>query len=91
MVWHTLAVEVPAEFVALVASPKETAAKARQALVLDMLREGGISQGQAARLLGITRWDILDLMARYGVPSGPETPEEMQEEIDYVRGSIACW
>ena len=53
--------------------------------LLDLLRHGTISQGQVARLLGITRWDVLDLMAKHGVPSGPESAEEMRREIDNAR------
>jgi predicted HTH domain antitoxin len=56
--------------------------------VIDLLREGRISQGQAARLLGSTRWDILTLMARLGIPSGPETAEEMRQEIEGARCAI---
>ena len=39
----------------------------------DLLRDAHITQGEAAWLLGITRYDILDLMARYSIPSGPQT------------------
>ena len=56
-------------------------AKAKKALVLELLREAVISQGKAAELLRLTRWEILDLMAQYHIPSGPETAEEMRQEI----------
>jgi predicted HTH domain antitoxin len=79
---QSLTVELPEELVALLGSPEAAAAKARTALVFALLREGAISQGQAARVLGVTRRDLLDLMARHGVQSGPETAEEMRREID---------
>ena len=53
--------------------------------MLDLLREARISQGYAARMLGITRWDILDLMALHAIPSGPETPEEMRRDVEAAR------
>ena len=81
----TLAVEVPEDLVTLLGSPETAAAKAREALVLQLLREGLISQGKAARLLGITRWDILDLMAQHQIPSGPQTVDEMRQEIEDMR------
>lgn len=81
----TLTVELPGELVAELGSPEELAAQARRALVLDLLREGRISQGKAASLLGITRWDILDLMARYQIPSGPQTAAEMEQDIENAR------
>ena len=52
----------------------------RESLVLDLLRDAQITQGEAALLLGVTRYDILDLMVRYCIPSGPETAEEMRQE-----------
>ena len=32
--------------------------KAREAFVLELLRQGDISAGRAARLLNISRWDL---------------------------------
>ena len=81
---QALTVELPEELIDLFGT-LEAAAKAREALVIELLRDASISQGQAARLLGVTRWDLLDLMARYGVPSGPETADEMRQEIADAR------
>ncbi len=84
MATQTLTLELPDELVALLGSPEAAAARAKQALVLDLLREARISQGRAARLLGVTRGQILDLMVQHEIPSGPETPEELREEVDYL-------
>lgn len=78
-------VELPEEIVELLGSSQAVAAKAREALVLELLREERISQGQAAHLLSVTRWEILDLMGQYRIPSGPETAEDVRREIDEVR------
>ena len=80
-----LTLELPEELVALLGSPEAAAAKAREALVLALLREGQISQGKAARLLGLTRWDVLDLMVQHQIPSGPATPEELRQEVEDAR------
>ena len=85
MATSTLTIELPDELVALLGSPEVAAVRVREALVLDLLRETRISQGQAARLLGITRGELLDLMARYRIPSGPESGEEMRREIEIAR------
>jgi predicted HTH domain antitoxin len=77
-----LTLELPEELVALLGSLETAAAKAREALVLTLLREGQISQGKVARLLGLTRWDILDLMVQHQIPSGPATPEELRQEVE---------
>jgi hypothetical protein len=77
----TVTLELPEELVAMLGSPEAVAGRVREALVLDLLREARISQGRAARLLGVTRWDILELMARYAIPSGPETAEEAERDV----------
>jgi predicted HTH domain antitoxin len=40
---------------------------AREALFVRLYERGLLSSGRAARLLGLTRWDFLDLLGRYGV------------------------
>jgi len=64
--------------------PEAAAAKAREALVMELLREARISQGKAAALLGVGRGEILDLVARYKVPSGALTAEEWGQEMTVV-------
>jgi predicted HTH domain antitoxin len=81
----TLAVEVPEEVVALLGSPEAAAARARQALMIELLREGRISQGKAAEALGLSRWAMLDLMAAHRVESGPASDPELQQDLDVAR------
>jgi hypothetical protein len=81
-----LRLELPDELVALLGeTPEAAASTARQAVVLDLLRHGHISQGTAAHLLGITRHDIIDLTAAYHIPSGPQTIEEFRDEVAAAR------
>jgi hypothetical protein len=80
----TITLELPEELVDLLGPPDAISGRARKALVLDLLRDAQITQGEAAMLLGVTRYDILDLMVRYCIPSGPETAEEMRQEIESV-------
>ena len=85
MAAKTVTLELPEELVAMLGSSEAEAARARESLVLDLLRDARISQGRAAQLLGLTRADILDLMARYAIPSGPQTAEEVDREIEAAR------
>ncbi len=78
-------VELPEELVALIGPTDLTAERIREALVLDLLRATAVSQGQAARMLGISRWNLLDLMARYRVPSGAQSAAEVRDEVDAAR------
>jgi predicted HTH domain antitoxin len=77
--------ELPDEIMALLGSPEGAAAKAREALVLELLREARIGQGMAAELLGLTRADVLDLMVERRIPAGPEAAEEADREIERLR------
>ena len=87
MATQSLTIDLPEELVALLGSPEAAAAKAKEALVLQLLREARLSQGQAASLLGLTRWDVLDLMAQQQIPSGPLTAEELRRETGEMRRS----
>ena len=81
----TVTLDLPDELLALLGSPEVVAARVRETLVLDLLRQARISQGRAAQLLGLTRWDILELMARHAIPSGPESAEEAQRDVEAAR------
>jgi len=82
MAQRSVTIDVPEEVVALLGSPEQAATRARDALVLDLLREAEISQGKAAELLGINRYEMLDLMVRHKIPSGPRTVEELDQDIE---------
>lgn len=59
--------ELPDE-VAPTLRDEDLAAKAKEALTMELLREHEISQGRAAELLGIDRHELFDLMTKYRVP-----------------------
>lgn len=85
MTTRTFPMELPEVLVELLGSPQAMAEKAKESLVLELLREERISQGQAARLLSVTRWEIIQLMGQYRIPSGPETAEDVCRELDDIR------
>jgi predicted HTH domain antitoxin len=60
----------------------EIAAKAREALVMELLREHRFSQGKAADLLGVDRDQLFDLMSRYHVPVIDLNAEELKQELE---------
>ena len=59
----------------------EMAVKAKEALVMELLREHHISQGKTAEILGISRHDLFDLMTKYQVPVIDLTAEELDAEL----------
>lgn len=60
---------------------EDLSAKAKEALVMELLREHKISQGKAAELLEIPREDLFPLMTKYRVSVVDMTPEELEEEL----------
>ena len=61
---------------------KEIEAKAREALVMELLREHRISQGKAAEVLGVGRHELFDLMSKYCVSAVDLTSEELKRELE---------
>ncbi len=59
----------------------EVSTRVREALVMELLRQHVISQGKAAELLQLNRWDLFEVMGRYKVPAIDLTPEELQHEL----------
>ena len=57
--------------------------KAKEAFVLELLRQGDISAGRAARLLNISRWDLSELMyeARISPFDDSITAETLDAEV----------
>jgi predicted XRE-type DNA-binding protein len=56
--------------------------KAKEALVMEFLREHRISQGKAAEVLGVPRSALSDLMSKYRVPVVDLTAEELGTELE---------
>jgi predicted HTH domain antitoxin len=61
----------------------EAERKAQEAFVMALLRQGDISAGRAAELLGIDRWQLDDLMSAHGISPFDETMtrEELEREV----------
>ena len=55
--------------------------KGREAIVLELLRKGEISQGKAAELLEVDRHALFDLMNEHGIPVVDMTEKELEEEL----------
>lgn len=57
--------------------------KAKEAFVLELLRQGDISAGRAAKLLNISRWDLSELMSTAGIsPFAELTAEDLATEVE---------
>lgn len=55
--------------------------RAREAAILELYRLGQITSGRAARDLGMSRIDFLNLANRHGIPTIQTTADELEEEL----------
>ncbi len=71
---------LPEELVEAFDSEEQANQEAKQAFVMDLLRRGTISQGKAAEVLGLDRWDLMDLMRSHRIPTADLSPQELDDE-----------
>lgn len=55
--------------------------RVKERLVIELLRGHKISQGKAAEILGISRWSLMDLMAKQKLSVIDMSEEELQQEL----------
>jgi len=71
---------LPEELVEAFKSEEQASQAAKQAFVMDLLRHGKISQGKAAEVLGMDRWELMDLMRSHRIPAADLSPQELDDE-----------
>ena len=53
----------------------------KEAAVLELYREGKISSGKAAEILGMDRFEFIRYAGKKGIPYIRMTSEELEEEV----------
>ena len=86
---RTLAFELPEDVIETLGSPEAVLAVAREAFLFELLREGRVGQSRVAELLGLTRWEVLERMERYGIDQGPRTAEELASDAAVAEQAAA--
>jgi predicted HTH domain antitoxin len=76
---------VPEEIVNLLGSEEAVRQEAREAFIFDLVRRGKVSKGKAAELLGISLWDLPDLIAQYQMPWFSYGQEELERDLETLR------
>jgi len=82
---RTIAIEIPDELIELLGSEADIGREAKQALVMDLVRRGEISRGKAAELLGISVWDLPELLSRYEIPWFNYSEEQLEQDMAALR------
>ena len=79
-------VEFPEELWKLAGIPaKKASAKLKEIFVVELVRQGKLSQGRAAEILGLDRWEIMDVLATYDVPTTSLTEAELDRDLQVLR------
>ena len=62
--------------------PKKIAEqKTTEAVVLALLSEGKITSGKGAELLGISRWEFMELMSQHNLPMADFNSDELKKQV----------
>ena len=84
----TQTIQVPQILVNAWGRQESAQQKIVEAAVLELVREGKMSSGKAAEVLGVTRWDFLDLMSERNVPHVNFSPQELAQQLRDTRTAI---
>lgn len=57
--------------------------------VIRLFEQGEVSSGYAADMLGMTKHDFIQLLAKYNVPFFNMTPEEWEQEVENMKRVMA--
>lgn len=74
-----LNVSVPADLARIVKA-KDLSKAVRELVALELYREGLISLGKAAEIAGLSLWEMMELVARKGVPIR-YSPEDLKSDL----------
>jgi predicted HTH domain antitoxin len=64
---------------------EEAAAWLKQLALIELFRRGDVSSGYAAQVLGIDRWDFIQLLGKHSVPYIDVSDEELSRQVEAAR------
>jgi predicted HTH domain antitoxin len=77
---RTVSIELPEDVVKLFGE-KELEASLKKWTLLELVRTGKLSSGKAAEILGVTRWEFMELMSSHDVPIANFPEEELERQM----------
>jgi predicted HTH domain antitoxin len=57
----------------------------RELIAFELVREGRISTGKGAEMLGISKWAFIQLLAQRNIDYFTETPAELTDQIEELQ------
>jgi predicted HTH domain antitoxin len=83
---HRVVLSLPEELVRLLGpTPTQAAAHLKKLALIELFRRGEVSSGYAAEMLGISKWDFIDLLARHAVPYVDLSEEELRHDLEVAQ------
>lgn len=77
-------IQVPVEMAAYVVANDERSALMRNAILLyPYIKNLTVSHGKAAEILGIQKYDLIELYSSLGLPYFNQDIQEIEEEVQY--------
>ena len=81
----TVALELPRDLLGALEVPQmQIEARLRELIALELFREGRISSGKGAELLGISKLAFVQLLSQHGIDYFTESPEELKAEVEML-------
>jgi predicted HTH domain antitoxin len=78
----TVALELPRDLLGALEVPQaQMEARLRELIALELFREGRISSGKGAELLGVSKLAFIQLLSQHGIDYFTESPEELKAEV----------
>jgi len=78
----TVSLQLPRDLLGALEVPQgELEARLRELIALQLFREGRISSGKGAELLGVSKLAFIKRLAQHGLPYFTESPEELVAEV----------
>ncbi|GIV79516.1 UPF0175 family protein [Litorilinea aerophila] len=81
----TVHLQFPRDLLGALEIPQEQLeARLRELIALQLFQEGRVSSGKGAELLGVSKLEFIQLLARHGLFYFMETPEELVSEVNML-------
>jgi predicted HTH domain antitoxin len=85
----TVALDLPRDLLGALDIPRsQLETRLRELIALELFREGRISSGKGAELLGVSKLEFVRLLAQNQVAYFTEAPEELKAEIAEAQGLL---
>jgi len=82
----TLSLNLPQELIPILeANEAELEGRILELIVLELVRQQRISTGKAAELLGISKWEFVQLLGQNNIPYFTESSEELVAQVETVQ------